>query len=133
MTPAERVIVHLNGVRATGDGRWLALCPAHEDRSPSLSVKETEDGTVLIHCFAGCGAADVMHTIGLELSDLFTNKPPERGPNRKGQRGISAQEKLQILEPVSWLVLVAAEHVTQGRTLSDDDRQSLTTAIAGLH
>lgn len=54
----------------------MAKCPAHDDKSPSLSVRETEDGRVLIHCHAGCGASDVLAAIGLTLADLF---PEARG------------------------------------------------------
>lgn len=43
------------------DGQWLAQCPAHQDRSPSLSV--APDGR--IHCFAGCNPAAVLDTLGL--------------------------------------------------------------------
>lgn len=48
----------------------MALCPAHDDRSPSLSVRYTGDRT-LVHCFAGCEPADVLDRLGLELGDLF--------------------------------------------------------------
>jgi putative DNA primase/helicase len=33
---------------------WMAPCPAHEDRKPSLSIREADDGTILVHCHAGC-------------------------------------------------------------------------------
>lgn len=54
-----------------GTGRYMACCPAHDDRSPSLSIKECDDGRLLIHCFAGCPAVDVLEAVGLSLSDLF--------------------------------------------------------------
>ena len=65
----------LQGVRNTGPNRWIARCPAHDDRSPSLSVKEAEEGTVLVKCWAGCGAADVVAAAGLQLRDLFPERP----------------------------------------------------------
>lgn len=84
MTAAAKLLDRLQGVRQSGPGRWLAKCPAHEDRSPSLSVRELDDGTALIKCFGGCGAADVLAAVGLELKDLF----PRRG--RAGHREIDA-------------------------------------------
>jgi hypothetical protein len=39
---------------------WLAKCPAHDDRTPSLSVSDGENGRALIHCFAGCEARDII-------------------------------------------------------------------------
>jgi hypothetical protein len=40
--------------RRVGPGRWVAKCPAHRDRSPSLSIAAGQDGRVLVYCFAGC-------------------------------------------------------------------------------
>ena len=70
---AQSLIERLRKVRRNGEKRWKASCPAHEDRDPSLAVQETDDGLVLIKCFAVCGAADVMAAVGLSLSDLFPN------------------------------------------------------------
>jgi putative DNA primase/helicase len=39
---------------------WSARCPAHDDRNPSLSVRDKDDGGVLVHCFAGCAQRDVI-------------------------------------------------------------------------
>ncbi len=71
ITPAENLLSRLDGARQVGAGRWMALCPAHEDRRPSLSIRETEDSRILLHCFSGCGAADVLSSIGMSLSALF--------------------------------------------------------------
>jgi putative DNA primase/helicase len=40
-------------------GSLMARCPAHDDRNPSLSIRET-DGKVLVHCHAGCQQRDVI-------------------------------------------------------------------------
>lgn len=61
----------LKKVSPKGKGQWMACCPAHEDRSPSLAIKETSDGRILVKCFAGCGAADIVAAAGLTLADLF--------------------------------------------------------------
>lgn len=51
MTP-ERIARELGGARKSGAG-WVARCPAHDDRNPSLSLSE-RNGKLLVHCFAGC-------------------------------------------------------------------------------
>jgi putative DNA primase/helicase len=53
--PARTAEVISNGLggRKTGCS-WLARCPAHDDREPSLSIREADDGKVLVHCHAGC-------------------------------------------------------------------------------
>jgi len=69
--PADKLLNRLDGLRDNGRGRWMARCPAHDDRSPSLSIRETDDGIILLRCFAGCSAADMLAAVGLELRDLF--------------------------------------------------------------
>jgi hypothetical protein len=42
------------------DGSWMALCPAHDDRNPSLTVRAgADDGAAVPHCFAGCAVAAI--------------------------------------------------------------------------
>jgi hypothetical protein len=72
VTPAE-LITRLKGVRRSGNG-WLARCPSHEDRSPSLSVHEGEDGRVLLHDFAGCSVEAICAAVGIRVSDLFSER-----------------------------------------------------------
>ena len=47
------------GGRKVGGG-WMARCPAHHDREPSLSIREADDGKILVHCHAGCDQARVI-------------------------------------------------------------------------
>ena len=68
---AENMLNLLGGVKASGAGKWQALCPSHDDKSPSLSVTETNDGTLLVRCWAGCNATEIVGAMGLRLSDLF--------------------------------------------------------------
>lgn len=72
--PIDRV---LDAIRTQGGrvkqsgGQWMCTCPAHDDRKPSLSVKEGDDGCVLLNCFAGCSVDAVAGAVGLEMRDLF--------------------------------------------------------------
>src|SRR5580704_15840525 len=52
-------------------GEWIAHCPAHDDRSPSLSVAEGSGRRVLLFCHAGCEIAEIVRALGVELRDLF--------------------------------------------------------------
>lgn len=73
MKPAETVLGRLEGVRES-NGSWVALCPAHEDREPSLSVAEGDDGRALVKCFAGCETSEIVAGLGLEMKDLFEGR-----------------------------------------------------------
>jgi hypothetical protein len=69
----EELVSRLEGAKRTGRG-YITLCAAHADRSPSLSVCETEDGRILLHCFAGCSVEAICEAIGCRLADLFLNQ-----------------------------------------------------------
>ena len=66
----EAILSRLLGVKRAGDG-WSALCPAHPDRNPSLSVHERE-GKTLVHCHAGCSVEAVLDALQLTSRDLFS-------------------------------------------------------------
>lgn len=69
-SPIGKVLAALPWARKTTHG-WSARCPSHDDRRPSLSIRETSDGTVLVRCFTGCAADAICRAAGLELRDLF--------------------------------------------------------------
>ena len=70
MQPIEKVLSRLPNHKAAGTG-FSACCPAHDDRTPSLSITETEGGTVLLKCHAGCSTEQVLAALGLPIADLF--------------------------------------------------------------
>src|SRR5262249_9880289 len=70
MTATERILPRLTGVRRTSNDRWTARCPAHDDRSPSLSGRQVSD-RLLLRCWAGCTVEQIVTTIGLTLADLY--------------------------------------------------------------
>lgn len=59
------------------NGGWLALCPSHPDKNPSLSITEGEDGKILMTCHAGCKVEQIVSVMGLQMTDLF---PPKEKP-----------------------------------------------------
>jgi len=71
----------LDAVRARGHGRWSARCPSHPDRTPSLSVTEGEKG-ILVKCWAGCTLEQIVEALGLNIHDLFYDRPSGRRTNR---------------------------------------------------
>ena len=67
---AHEFVELLDGVVARPGDRWSAKCPAHDDSSASLSIKEADD-KVLVYCFAGCNVFDICRAAGTEPSALF--------------------------------------------------------------
>jgi len=73
----QAVLDRLDGVRQQG-GYWMARCPAHEDRQPSLSVRRGDRQPVILKCHAGCDPQDVANAIGLDLGALCVPRDDER-------------------------------------------------------
>ena len=124
---ADTLLAHLEAVKRTGRDRWIARCPAHEDRSPSLTIRETEDGKTLIHCFAGCTAHEIVSAVGLDLSDLF---PPRTDGHfgKPQRRPFSAEDALRCLDFEATVVYLSAADMARGRALSDVERERLLLA-----
>ena len=124
---ATTLLERLEGVRSTGKGQWLARCPAHDDRHPSLSVRELDDGLILIHDHAGCGTAEVLAAAGLAFDALF----PERCVDhrvRPQRRPFPAADVLRAVEYEALIVRMAALVLGNGGTLTDVDRARLLLA-----
>ena len=65
---------HLEKVRKNGTDQWMACCPGHTDKSPSMAIKAGDDGRIILHCFAGCSTESIVSALGLKMSDLFEKK-----------------------------------------------------------
>ncbi len=78
MSPVELLLSKLPGAKRNDRG-WVARCPAHDDKRPSLSVSEGGDGRALVHCHAGCAPEAITAALGLTLDDLA---PERSGPTR---------------------------------------------------
>jgi hypothetical protein len=123
---AAALLERLDGVRKTGPDRWLARCSAHGDRSPSLSVRELDDGRVLVHCFAGCGTDQVLASVGLHWSALF---PADwAGKKFRNAPGIPAADILKALDFESRVVMTIATDMHMKRDIPEADYQRLELA-----
>jgi len=56
-------------------GGWIDSCPAHDDKNPSLSIKETSDGVLLLKCFAGCSFGQIIEAAGLKGDSINRPRP----------------------------------------------------------
>lgn len=61
----------LEKVRMSRAQQWQACCPAHDDRTPSLSIALGDDERILLTCHAGCDVQSILQALHLELKDLF--------------------------------------------------------------
>jgi hypothetical protein len=117
----------LEKVKATQNGHWIARCPAHADKHPSMTVRETPEGIVLVHCFAGCDVESILSAVGMDFDALFPDKPLENA-TKPIRRPFPAADVLEALADESRLIALAAANVRSGVTLSDADYQRLMVA-----
>ncbi|MCC6192811.1 MAG: DNA primase [Anaerolineales bacterium] len=132
MSVAERLLARLERVRQTGPDRWIAKCPAHEDRSPSLSIRELADGRLLVHDFGGCAAADVVGAVGLTLGDLFPDGGREHRPAQKHRPRVPAADLLLLASREAMVAAICAADFLERRTIDESDWQRLAQAAARL-
>lgn len=126
---ADALLSRLEGVRQRGPGSWSARCPAHEDKGPSLSIRETDDGTVLVHCFAGCSAAEVVHAVGLELWELFPPRPESHYSVPKRKPRVDGWQVLEVLQHRLAGLRLAAGDLARGEALSEADLATVREAL----
>lgn len=131
MTPVELLLSRLQKVKGR-NGSWTACCPAHNDKGPSLAIREADDGRILLHCFAGCETLSVVQAVGMDMTDLFPpdNKrrdyPVEGKPRLKP--AFYASDLIRILAFEALVVSICASDMRRGKTLSDDDNERLKVA-----
>ena len=138
----EDFLSHLDSVRRTSRG-FVAICPAHADRHPSLSISEGVDRRILIHCFAGCIAEDICSAIGLRIVDLFTGNDvhtsQERVSSTAHVRPVDWRQVASSLENHAiglWLRGQAVLEAAKGLDLSDwteDERAIALDAVAAAY
>jgi hypothetical protein len=123
----------LEGVIKTGKG-WRARCPAHDGKSTSLTITEADNGTLLVHCFAGCQVHDVLAAVGLQVGDLFARKdlrsmsPTERSQLRQAAMLPRWRAALDVLVTEASVVLIGACQLGDGEPLDDTDLIRLRVA-----
>lgn len=124
---ADAFLAKLEKVRVTGRDTWIACCPAHPDKHPSMTVREVDDGRVLVHCFAGCAVESILSAVSLDFDALFPDKPladhvkPLRRP-------FPAADVLEAVSRETLIVATAAGNLRQGVSLTDADHARLMLA-----
>jgi hypothetical protein len=126
--PTDTLLSYLDRVKQTGPNRWLASCsgPLHEngDRNPSLSIRETDDGGVLLHCFFGCDYAQILAAIDLKPADLYPQQADARGSRPKPQR-IPWRDVFDAIRCDLRVCSIAFCDLAAGKEFSPDDVKTI--------
>ncbi|MCG5495640.1 hypothetical protein [Ectothiorhodospira variabilis] len=116
--PVENILSRADGVKRTAPGRWMCKCPlVPSQKTGSVSVRELDDGRVLLHDFAGHDTTDILTAWGLEMGDLFPEAlTAHDSPCKPIRRPWLGRDALSALERETWLVIGVLEDVAEGRT-----------------
>lgn len=136
MIDIEQFLARLDGVRAAGSNRWMARCPAHEDKSASLSIRLDEDEPrILVHDFGlDCPVGDICAAIGLRIGDLTKRvyrRPEERGTNYTGARASDVLDALADHAAAVLFVCVDLLNRDKG-ALTQEERKQLQAAAKAI-
>lgn len=108
---AESIARALGGYRA--GATWMARCPVHEDRRPSLSISAGENGKVLVRCHAGCDQRDLI--AALHERGLWPTTGRALGITRHRQRRIAEEPDADALKrSAAALAIWRASHAAEG-------------------
>jgi len=129
-SPADNLLGRLEGVRQRGPGQWSARCPAHADKSPSLAIKQRDDGAQLLHCHAGCSVEQIVGAIGMSVSDLFPPRPHQPGAGaRPSKFKLPASQALEILNREALTIYVVGSDMHKQREIANTDFDRMAVAV----
>jgi hypothetical protein len=97
----EEALARIPSARKCG-AQWMALCPAHEDHSPSLSLDQSEDGRLLLHCHAGCTFDAILRQLGSGVERLHDSVPASRFERRPPQPSVRSNTDSSELAAIVW-------------------------------
>lgn len=93
-----------------------------------MSIREVEDGRVLVHCFAGCGVDAILGAVGLEFDALFPPRPPsDHLPAVR--RSFPAADVLEALSFECIVIAVSAGQLATGEGLTEKDKARMWLAF----
>lgn len=125
----DDLLQRLYKVRHYGNGQYLACCPAHEDKTPSLSIKAGDDGRILVHCFAECPVEEVLAAVGLTFDALY---PEKLEGHTQPRMRVDPRAALDAVAHELTVCAVYVADVRKGDTPSEADHARFLTAIGRI-
>lgn len=123
----ENVLVKLNGVKRKLPGRYVALCPVHNEKTPSLAITDAGDGKVLLHCFGcGAGAIEIINALGIDASEIFPQRDRfDCSPSEQLKPAFTSQQLLTAIYYEAIVVMTIVSDILNGKQA---DFERLATA-----
>jgi len=126
----DNLLSKLEKVKQTSSDQYVACCPAHNDKSPSLSIRALPNGKILLHCFAECPIDEVLNSIGLTLEDLF---PEKLQPSHLNKRRINPISVLEVIYFEGLVIQNVARTVLIEKYITESDYTRLHIAYERIN
>jgi hypothetical protein len=124
----DNLLSRLDKVKPSGNGSFMACCPAHKDRTASLAIKDLGDGRIILNCFAGCDTYSILNSIGLDWADVMPEKAA--GDNFKPEKQvIYSTDALRLIRHECQIMLLCAYTLKKNGILPTDDLKRMETAM----
>ena len=129
---AEKILPQLEGIKKTGEGKWMARCPVHNDSHPSMlindAVSKNGEPTITMHCFA-CQASidEICSALGLTIGDLYPDKTKQSYKSSQ-RKHFPAKDVLCSIANDALFVELCARDLENQIPISKDDLERLTAA-----
>ena len=120
MSKLDNLLSRLEKVKRTGKDSYIACCSAHNDKSPSLAIREVEPDKILLKCFAGCSVEEIVNAIGLNLGDLMPTSAPD-ALRKASPIPFNARDVLACLNHDASLLAIFISDVTQNKPISPEE------------
>ncbi len=127
---ADKLLSRLQRVKRTGPGKWIASCPTREDKSPSLAIREMDDGRVLLHDFGGDSVEAILGAVGLSFTDLYPAQPGTAA--QPVRRPFNASDVLSLVAFESSVAAVVISDVVKREGATEEDLDRLLVAAQRL-
>ena len=119
---------HFDGVRETGNGQYSCRCPAHEDKSASLGIKEGDGDRILLNCFAGCDVKSILESAGLEWKDIL----PDNQLYQADKHSFNPFAVLKMIRDEVLIKGLTRADIRKGKKLEDKEHDRLMKAIGNV-
>ena len=130
MSAADKLLSRLQRVKRTGPAKWIASCPTREDKSPSLSVRELEDGTVLLHDHGGESVEAILAAVGLSFADLYPTQPGHFA--KPTRRPFNASDVLSLVAFEATVAVLVVSDIVKRDGATEEDLARLLVAAQRL-
>lgn len=131
---ADVLLSKLDRVKRTGPNTWVASCPTREDKRPSMTIRELDDGRILLHDFGGDSVEEILGALGLTFDALFP--PRSADPARVGKperRPFPAADILRAVGFEATIVALAGAAIIAGEPFSAFDKDRLAVAVGRIN